>query len=902
MSRILVPFLIVFFAITASAPFVSALRAGELDWSTWRRMPVFADGRIMPLDTFARLRVETVCGRQSPRLGPAADAPGDGPADYLFPGGEAKKFSAAELLFSWLVEPDKWERVPLLIAEYEPLRRDVLEAPIRGDRGQRLKHISPRRFDTTERLAVATADLSERQRRAKAQRLDFEPSGTDRAIVRLDKAYATYRLLTFQPERPKVQRRRFLDKLAAAGHAWGRLEPVLQPWCESAAKDKIASPLARADEAMQKLVGLLRKDGFTLEEADRPAGALRKAAAELADYFADARDRVFDAPMDDDPADDGPADDGPALREQFRAMMNTMAVKTDELARLATEVHLALYDNGRSLRLVPSLNPGAPQPWLNVQTLLFGSEAVLRGYPKEDVEELRRAFSRVKAAYTDRASPDRAERFSAAMDDFAAAVRVLAERIEPLRARLPMRNRDDRLIAATAYPPAGSTRTEVLYNRLDPFFWSWVLSLGAMICFALGFGRLRGPMFWLAIVVLLAGQAATIYGLGLRAAITGMVPVANMFETVLFMGATVSLLGLWFTLLPLLWPGLAPAWRWTAVFGGWGGRGSVPRGVLLAVRACLAVAVFYVLAWGPFGPRGDSAILGLLPWTASGTIGGWLSAVVLWLLGLGLLGWAMWFVPRAVPAVLLSVALVPAVLMKQGIAQPIEQTLARRSFVIAGAWVGFLAYILAYYAPGPVFDREVGFGMAAVLRNNFWLAVHVLTVTSSFGAGALAWGLGNISLAHYLFGRYREASPSKLVPPEPCARLAAFIYKATQVAVLLLAVGTITGAVWADFAWGRYWGWDPKEVWSLVTLLVYAVVLHGRWAGWTGNFGLAVGSVLGATAIIMAWYGVNYVLPGGLHSYGQGAGGKTVVLAAVACNWLFVAAAAIRYRVETRVT
>ena len=71
-------------------------------------------------------------------------------------------------------------------------------------------------------------------------------------------------------------------------------------------------------------------------------------------------------------------------------------------------------------------------------------------------------------------------------------------------------------------------------------------------------------------------------------------------------------------------------------------------------------------------------------------------------------------------------------------------------------------------------------------------------------------------------------------------------------AVLLLAAGTITGAIWADYAWGRYWGWDKKEVWALVSLLVYLAVLHGRWAGWAGNFGLAVGSVLGATAIMIA--------------------------------------------------
>ncbi|MBN1590531.1 MAG: cytochrome c biogenesis protein CcsA, partial [Pirellulales bacterium] len=213
-------------------------------------------------------------------------------------------------------------------------------------------------------------------------------------------------------------------------------------------------------------------------------------------------------------------------------------------------------------------------------------------------------------------------------------------------------------------------------------------------------------------------------------------------------------------------------------------------------------------------------------------------------------------------------------------------------------------------------------GMAAVLRSNFWLALHVLIVTASYGAGALAWGLGNISLGCYALGRYRSprmpsaktlaaghrpagdyhAPESSFTrrPPEICTKLAHYIYRAIQIAVLLLAAGTITGAIWADYAWGRYWGWDRKEVWALISLLVYLIVLHGRWAGWTGSFGMAVGAVLGATAILMAWYGVNFWLTGGLHSYGQSAGGEWYVAVCVAANWLLVVLAAARYGIERR--
>ena len=77
--------------------------------------------------------------------------------------------------------------------------------------------------------------------------------------------------------------------------------------------------------------------------------------------------------------------------------------------------------------------------------------------------------------------------------------------------------------------------------------------------------------------------------------------------------------------------------------------------------------------------------------------------------------------------------------------------------------------------------------------------------------------------------------------------------RVTAVAVLLLAAGTILGGLWADVSWGRFWGWDPKEVWALISLLVYLAVLHGRFAGWFNNFGLVAGTVIGLSMIVMSW-------------------------------------------------
>jgi cytochrome c biogenesis factor len=102
---------------------------------------------------------------------------------------------------------------------------------------------------------------------------------------------------------------------------------------------------------------------------------------------------------------------------------------------------------------------------------------------------------------------------------------------------------------------------------------------------------------------------------------------------------------------------------------------------------------------------------------------------------------------------------------------------------------------------------------------------------------------------------------------------AQLIYRVMQVGILLVGIGTVLGGVWANESWGRFWGWDPKETWALITFLGYLVIVHLKHAKWMDNFGLAVGSVLGFLLVLMTWYGVNFVLGRGLHSYGFGSGG-----------------------------
>lgn len=204
----------------------------------------------------------------------------------------------------------------------------------------------------------------------------------------------------------------------------------------------------------------------------------------------------------------------------------------------------------------------------------------------------------------------------------------------------------------------------------------------------------------------------------------------------------------------------------------------------------------------------------------------------------------------------------------------------RKGYILlAGAIVGTIGLVLADQLPtGSGFDSRIS-PLNPVLRSNFWLLIHVLTIVASYAAGTLAWGLGNLMLGMYLFGSRRH---------EQLKMMANFCYKAMQIAVLLLAAGTFLGGWWAAESWGRFWGWDPKETFALIALIVYVIPLHMRYMGWVKDFGLAVASVLCYASIFMSWYGVNFILPAGLHSYGFGGGGTMWAFWAGALNLEFL--------------
>jgi ABC-type transport system involved in cytochrome c biogenesis permease subunit len=203
-----------------------------------------------------------------------------------------------------------------------------------------------------------------------------------------------------------------------------------------------------------------------------------------------------------------------------------------------------------------------------------------------------------------------------------------------------------------------------------------------------------------------------------------------------------------------------------------------------------------------------------------------------------------------------------------------------RYFLLGAVPVAVISLILAD-TQTLALDRSIH-PLVPVLRDNFWLTTHVLTITLSYAAFALALGIGHLALGKVIRGRV------------PDAALYYYLYRTLQVGVLLLATGTILGGVWANYSWGRFWDWDPKETWALITLLGYLIVLHGRVAGKWAGFGMAVGAVLAFQGVLMAWYGVNFVLGVGLHSYGFGTGGFGWALLFVVAELGFVLLAVVR--------
>jgi cytochrome c-type biogenesis protein CcsB len=182
--------------------------------------------------------------------------------------------------------------------------------------------------------------------------------------------------------------------------------------------------------------------------------------------------------------------------------------------------------------------------------------------------------------------------------------------------------------------------------------------------------------------------------------------------------------------------------------------------------------------------------------------------------------------------------------------------------VLGAVSVPLAFWALAYASLSPNITKQIQ-PLIPALQSN-WLIAHVITCFVGYAAFAVGCGVSIL----YLLKKRKQHVTARLTDLLPDGEVMDSIsYQLVMYGFLLLTIGIVSGAVWANSAWGRYWGWDPKETWSLITWIIYAVLLHARnIRGWRGRK-IAYLSIIGFLAVLFTYFGVNY-LPG-LHSYGQ---------------------------------
>ena len=182
----------------------------------------------------------------------------------------------------------------------------------------------------------------------------------------------------------------------------------------------------------------------------------------------------------------------------------------------------------------------------------------------------------------------------------------------------------------------------------------------------------------------------------------------------------------------------------------------------------------------------------------------------------------------------------------------------RYKFTVLGAFAAPVIFLIIGYA---AMQSKAVRELMPALRSN-WLGFHVSTAIIAYGAFGVSFVLSIIFLLRDRMkasGFFDQHIPNR-------EKLDAISYRSVSLGLLFLTFTIVTGAIWAERAWGSYWSWDPKETWSLVTWIVYAIYLHLRIRrGWQGR-AAAIFAAVGFVCVMFTYIGVNTFLPG-IHSY-----------------------------------
>ena len=199
---------------------------------------------------------------------------------------------------------------------------------------------------------------------------------------------------------------------------------------------------------------------------------------------------------------------------------------------------------------------------------------------------------------------------------------------------------------------------------------------------------------------------------------------------------------------------------------------------------------------------------------------------------------------------------------------------ARRNPMVLAA-AAILSGLTLFVAQMSWLNPEIT-NLVPVLKS-YWLTIHVAIITASYGFVGVSAILGLINLIMSAFQNRENRHRIRTT----VAQLTTISEAAMILGLYFLTIGTFLGGIWANESWGRYWGWDPKETWSLVTILLYSFITHMRQIpGFKGWFAFNLAAVIGLLSVLMTYLGVNYYLSG-LHSYGSGEGLKFPIVVVV---------------------
>ena len=869
-------------------------------YQTIGRLAVQQQGRRKPFDTLAREAIKQIHGAPSVKLTGAR-------------GSILATWPEVAVILDWSVRPQYWDNQKIILVPYRPLRQALLNGVAR---------------DITE---------------SSADQKWLSPKDIEDAVVNVDGKPVSF------PEwfAAILAKDRAIRTAQSSGRIRGT--PPIAPLSLLETKameagERLIRYKALRDKNGRMLVGL------EIEATPHPANAA---------YLAFTRDALLTSPrfvLETFPVENLDQ----ASRDALQAAASHQGL--DEFQVNALEVFASYIDEVKKKeRFLPGTNKEVDAryldwleqkaAWVPIRFLLQLDlkELERAGYPIALVDAFRTAYRELETS--ERTHPGHASREKAA--SLVSAARALGTSV------------------SRSYPVESALALETLYNRTAPFSWApWSYGI-ALVLFLVSLGltdnRGDGPrgklgrsLYEAGIVALVTGIAVECYGFALRVMISGWAPVTNMYETVIWVALVTSILGLvleWVhrktfaalaasgislltTVLAatvseqLLDPrikSLTPVLRsnyWltihvlTIV--------SSYAAFALAMGLGMVAVVFYLTATYRRPARYGALAIPLIPGLILLVAGALLAGLAHSLAGPGWLSSdAAYYLAWGAAAVggVLTIMSTFAMIGEAANRAPTRTLKAG----LAGLGVGCVGLIAAWAGLGSelLFDgassresrghRRSGRAVRNARRAGGrrsgrgrrrrgrvgdcpgeragLVAVHahsgsgVGTLTKPTIAQIRAMSVAN---RPRIDGRTlaMQATAVRIKP------IAHFLDRSIQVGVLLVAAGTILGGIWADNSWGRFWGWDPKEVWALITLLVYLVPLHGRFAGWVTTFGLVVSSVVCFGSVVMAWYGVNFVLGVGLHSYGfSEGGGQGVVLAAVLAVLAVVFAAAWRRRI-----